>query len=196
MSNEQREWVGQREFARRVGVNLKAVQKAIESGRLKLHDVGERYPKLDYLEAKADWESSRSGGNNNRFGELEADQAFEEEGENERWGVRKTKAEALLTEEKIAKAKLERAELEGLLHRAEDVENVLADVFLKFRSRILALPSKLAAQIADLTGYSDTAQVQSLLSESCEEALSELAHYDPRQIADERKRRVRGKNPR
>ncbi|MEN6371896.1 MAG: hypothetical protein ABFD64_07765 [Armatimonadota bacterium] len=197
MSESEREWISQREFARRLGISLKAVQKAIENDRIKIYDVvGKKYKMLDFEEAKADYEASRSARNNNRYGELSGDDGSEEsvgQEDNEKWGIRKTRAEALLTEEKHAKAQLEREELEGVLHRADDVEAVLIAIFMSFRSRILAMPAKLAQRIASMTGSKNIADIQKLLKESCEEALSELARYDPRQITEERDRRRKKK---
>ncbi|MEN6370568.1 MAG: hypothetical protein ABFD64_01010 [Armatimonadota bacterium] len=189
-------YVSRREFARRMGISLTAVQKAIERGIIKVYDVGGPHTMIDFEEAKADYEASRSARNNNRYGELSGDDNGEDSAgqeDNEKWGIRKTRAEALLTEEKHAKAQLEREELEGVLHRADDVEAVIIAIFMSFRSRILAMPSKLAQRIASMTGSKNIADIQKLLDDSCKEALSELARYDPHQIAEERDRRRKKK---
>lgn len=190
-------YVSRREFARRMHISLTAVQKAIEGEKIKVHDVGGPHTMLDFEEAKADYETSRSARNNNRYGDLPGDDCSEDPKTSDtsdgKWGIRKVRAEALLTEEKFAKAQLEREELEGILHRAEDVEAVIVAIFMSFRSRIMAMPAKLARRIASMTGSSDIADVQKLLRESCEEALSELSRYDPRKIADEIEQRSKKK---
>lgn len=79
------------------------------------------------------------------------------------------------------KAKRERAELElavmkGELHRSEDVRTVMNDMIAAFRSRILAIPSKLAPQ---LVGKTELPVIQEMLSHETHAALTELSNYDP-----------------
>ncbi|MCZ8520140.1 MULTISPECIES: hypothetical protein [Paenibacillus] len=83
---------------------------------------------------------------------------------------------ALHERAKREKAELELAVKRGDLHRSEDVEFVMNDMVAAFRSRILALPSKLSPQ---LIGKMDLAVIQSLLTQEVHEALTELSDYDP-----------------
>lgn len=83
---------------------------------------------------------------------------------------------ALHEKAKREKAQLELAVMKGELHRSEDVEFVMNDMIAAFRSRILAIPSKLAPQLA---GKTDIPMIQQLLSLETNEALTELSNYDP-----------------
>jgi len=103
------------------------------------------------------------------------------------WIQRTNEFRAKLTEEQFRLAQLQRLELEGKLHRAEDVEAVIGGVIYAFRSRALGLPSKVAPVIA---GLSEPAAVEGVLSQEIEEMLSELARYDARAIEAERIRRM------
>jgi len=109
----------------------------------------------------------------------------EEKGPN--WIQRTNEFRAKLTEEQFRLAQLQRLELEGKLHRAEDVEAVIGGVIYAFRSRALGLPSKVAPVIA---GLSEPAAVEGVLSQEIEEMLSELARYDAGAIEAERVRRM------
>lgn len=91
---------------------------------------------------------------------------------------RKLAAEADLKEAKAAIEKTKLAELEGQMHRSEDVEAVITDLVLEIRSLITALPGRLAM---------DTARIQTAEEESIRirdevndilEALSNY-RYDP-----------------
>lgn len=79
------------------------------------------------------------------------------------------------------KAKREKAELQlqimrGEVHRSEDVERVMTDMLSRMRSKLLALPSKVAPFVI---GYDNIAKIQAILSKNVEEALQELSEYDP-----------------
>jgi phage terminase Nu1 subunit (DNA packaging protein) len=79
------------------------------------------------------------------------------------------------------KAKREKAELivsvmRGELHRAEDVKDVMNDMIAAFKSRMMALPTKLAPILA---GKSDIPAIQRLISREVHDALAELSEYNP-----------------
>jgi phage terminase Nu1 subunit (DNA packaging protein) len=65
--------------------------------------------------------------------------------------------------------------IKGQVHKAEDVEAVMTDMFTKFKSKMTALPSKLAKK---LEGKSRT-QIQEILKKEIDSALVELASYNP-----------------
>lgn len=65
--------------------------------------------------------------------------------------------------------------IKGQVHKAEDVEAVMTDMFAKFRSKMIALPSKLAKR---LEGKSRT-EIQRILKNEIDNALVELASYNP-----------------
>lgn len=87
-----------------------------------------------------------------------------------------------LDEEKAQHERLKRQVTEiklqlirGQVHKAEDVEAVMTDMFAKFKSKITALPSKLAKQ---LEGKPRT-EIQRILKADIDNALTELARYNP-----------------
>lgn len=68
--------------------------------------------------------------------------------------------------------------MKGELHRSEDVAHVMNDMIAAFRSRTLAIPTKLAAQ---LVGKKMPVILQ-MLGDAVYEALNELSLYDPQKF--------------
>jgi len=192
-----------RDFAKLVGVSHTAIAKAVDQGRLNTHPVPHRrYEMLLEEEALRDWEATRTAGHNNRFGELEGDSPpmglglFDgpagdpqdtDLGSPESWAQEKVKQEALLAREKRLRAELERQELEGKLHLAEDVEAVWSDILVRCRQRLLGIPAKAATVLARLT---EPGEIQRELQSHLNEALSELSEYSEYvpKIAEARKK--------
>ena len=98
----------------------------------------------------------------------------------------KLAAEAQLKKAKAEVAELELKELRGELHRAEDVEAVMADHVLLLRSMILAMPGRLAVDVCNAKTPAEAAEV---IKAECYTMLNQLAAYE--YDADEYKRRVR-----
>ena len=98
---------------------------------------------------------------------------------------RKLRAEAEIKESKAAIVKMEQDELEGKLHRAEDVEAITTDHVLFLRSMLMAMPGKLAV---DLGGTHTAAEQAERVKQEVYFVLDQLASYkyDP----DEYKKRV------
>lgn len=65
--------------------------------------------------------------------------------------------------------------IKGQVHKAEDVEAVMTNMFARFKSKMTALPSKLARK---LEGKSRT-EIQRILKIDIDNALGELANYNP-----------------
>lgn len=65
--------------------------------------------------------------------------------------------------------------IKGQVHKADDVEAVMTDMFEKFRSKMTALPTKLGKK---LEGKSRT-EIQRILKKEIDNALVELANYNP-----------------
>lgn len=61
------------------------------------------------------------------------------------------------------------------VHKSEDVERVISDMFEKFRSKMNALPAKLAKKLQG----KDKGAIQRTLKKEIDSALSELADYNP-----------------
>ncbi|WP_110933823.1 hypothetical protein [Paenibacillus bouchesdurhonensis] len=86
---------------------------------------------------------------------------------------------------KKEKAALELAEMQGELHRSQDVEAVMNDMLGAFRQRIRAIPMRLAPE---LMGQNQLNVIKGRISAALDEALAELADYDPDLFREERVR--------
>lgn len=81
---------------------------------------------------------------------------------------------------RLVKAKREKEELELEMQRrevlrAEDVEQVMTDMLLRFRSKLRSLPVKLSPTLATET---DQTEIFMILKKATDEALEELADFD------------------
>lgn len=97
----------------------------------------------------------------------------------------KLRAEVRLKKAKAKTAELELDELQGKMHRAEDVEAVMTAHVLQVRSMLMSLPGKLAVDLAALT---TPAEISSRIRQDINYILEHLseADYD----ADEFRRQV------
>lgn len=91
----------------------------------------------------------------------------EESLEYEKWLHEKAKRE---------KAEIELAHLKNEMHRSEDVEKVLNHMVMAFRSKMLALPTKLANI---LVNKNDPKLIEAIIERDVHEALIEISEYDP-----------------
>lgn len=92
-------------------------------------------------------------------------------------------AQAMYWEEKALheKAKREMAEiklakLKGQMHDAADIELVMTNMLVTFRTRILAIPDKLAPKVL---GVKNLSEISDAINTELLEALTELSEYDP-----------------
>ncbi len=67
------------------------------------------------------------------------------------------------------------AMIEGKSHKSEDVERVVTDMLEKFKSKIEALPSKLARKLEN----KNRTEIQRILMKEVMNALTELSAYNP-----------------
>lgn len=65
--------------------------------------------------------------------------------------------------------------IKGQVHKAEDVEAVMTNMFVRFKSKMTALPSKLARKLEGKT----RTEIQGILKTDIDNALVELASYSP-----------------
>lgn len=65
--------------------------------------------------------------------------------------------------------------IKGQVHKSEDVEAVMTDMFARFKSKVTALPSKLAKRLEGKT----RTEIQRILKNDIDNALAELANYNP-----------------
>ncbi len=175
------ELMSQRAFARLVGVSVQSINRAIKTGRLTTTvDRQLRMP-----EALAEWrECHASSAEPEQSDDLASIGA-----EDANWGQERTRQETLLAQERRLKLELERLELQGSLHHAADVEAVWADILVRFRTRILAVPSQAAPIIAGLKKNRSMAEIQAAIEVQVREALTELSQYDSVKIKAAQKRR-------
>ena len=87
---------------------------------------------------------------------------------------RKIKAEAEIKEAKAAMLALERDELQGLMHRSEDVEAMTTDLVFTIRGMLLALPGRLAIDLASITA---PPEISERIRQEVYVILHELANY-------------------
>lgn len=99
---------------------------------------------------------------------------------------RRLEAEADLKRSKADMAALQLKELEGKMHRSEDVEAVMTDLVFTIRSSLIALPGRLAV---DVITAQTAAEASVIIRGEVYKILEELAgyKYDPEEYA----RRVR-----
>lgn len=83
------------------------------------------------------------------------------------------KAEHERLKKQITEIKLQL--IRGQVHKSEDVERVMTDMFARFKSKITAIPAKLARK---LEGKKRT-EIQAILKKEMDNALRELAAYKP-----------------
>lgn len=64
---------------------------------------------------------------------------------------------------------------EGDLHSSADIEAAMVSMLITFKSRLMAIPSKLSPILSKKT---DKAEIHRILKDSVDEALNELADFD------------------
>lgn len=163
-------------IARLFGKTVRRIQQLTQDGILPTEQTpdGRRYDLLPtitryikYLEARAEKQQPQS-----MTQKLEA----------------KLDAEIKYKKAKADKAKLELDELKGKMHRASDIETLTNELVFSVRSMLLALPGRIAI---DLAAINNPTEVSQYMARHVEALLDELAQheYDPdvyRQLARER----------
>lgn len=99
-------------------------------------------------------------------------------GQEEGQGASLDKEKARLAKHQADRAELEVGRMRGELIPAELVEKVWSEMVMAFRAKMLNLPTKCASVVA---GISETLDVEAELKRSIDEALTELAAYEPSQ---------------
>ena len=87
----------------------------------------------------------------------------------------KLRADADLKQYKAKIAELQYNELEGTMHRSEDVEAMTNDLVYTVRSSIMALPGRLAM---DVMQAGSAAEASEIIRAECYKILQELADYE------------------
>ena len=84
------------------------------------------------------------------------------------------RAEADLKQSKARIAEMQLNELEGKMHRSEDVEAVTNDLVYTIRSMVMALPGRLAM---DVTQATNANEASAIIRSECHKVLEELTNY-------------------
>ncbi len=111
-----------------------------------------------------------------------SDKANGRDQKNRKTEEEKLAAEADLKRVKADMAELQLKELRGQMHRSEDVEAITTDLVYTIRSMIIALPGRLAVDVAAV----DTApEASEIIRRECYQVLEELSNYkyDPEEYA-------------
>ena len=83
---------------------------------------------------------------------------------------------------KREKAEIELAHIKKEMHSSGEVEEVMNNMVMNFRQRILSIPSKCALQLMNRT---DPKYIESILEQNVNEALKELSEYDPSMFVED-----------
>jgi hypothetical protein len=151
-----------------LGITQQAVRDLARKGIIRKYttQAGDRYNLPESIKAYIQYLRERASGNE--------------------YDIEIKKAEADLKRSKASREAYALAEIEGKMHRSEDVEAMTTDLVYTIRSMIMALPGRLAVDMANIK----TAPEASIrIEQECHEILRELAayKYDPEKY----KQRVR-----
>lgn len=83
---------------------------------------------------------------------------------------------------KREKAEIELAHIKKEMHSSGEVEEVMNNMVMNFRQRVLSIPSKCALM---LVNRSDPKYIETVLEQNVNEALKELSDYDPTMFIEE-----------
>ncbi|MDD3110441.1 MAG: hypothetical protein PHH32_07315 [Eubacteriales bacterium] len=103
--------------------------------------------------------------------------------ETERLDADKAKAETQIKQARAIVAVMEANELKGKMHRSEDVQAITEDLVYTIRSLLIALPGRLAVDVAEAE---DAAETATIIRNEVHKLMDELANYryDPRRYEE------------
>ena len=103
--------------------------------------------------------------------------------------TQKLAAEVRIKEAKAKYAELELQELQGQMHRSEDVEAMTADLIYTIRGSLLALPGRLAV---DVTAVRTPAEAAEVIRKEIALLMQELSQYqyDPKKYEERVRKRL------
>lgn len=122
-------------IAKIFGVSTRRVEQLKTEGVIKGQGKPTKYDLLPTIQAYIRYLSDKANGREKKETTAELEES-------------KLRAEVTIKESKAEAAKLELKELQGKMHRAEDVETIMTDHVLFLRSMLMALPGKLAVELA------------------------------------------------
>jgi phage terminase Nu1 subunit (DNA packaging protein) len=158
--------VSTEELAQFVGVDPRRIQQLTQEGVIKKEPGNKKTAKYDfvrnvhsllqYYRQKSD--SRRSGDSEEMAGE---------------------KLKQISAKRKLEELKL--AQLEGDLHKAEDIERIIGAVLTRLRINLLAIPMGLAAILRDMD---DTREIAEKLDGRIRRAMNEIADMDLKKLVE------------
>ena len=159
-------------IAKIFGVSTRRVEQLKTEGVIKGQGKPTKYDLLPTIQAYIKYLSDKANGREKKETMANLEEA-------------KLSAEVEIKKSKAEAARLELKELQGKMHRAEDVEAIFTDHVLFLRSMLLAMPGKLAV---DLSGEHTAAEQAETVKREVYYILNNLAdyRYDP----EEYKKRV------
>lgn len=151
--------VNQKELAQCLGITSRRVRGLKEEGLFQPQQNGRGYQLeiciQEYLDYKINAELGRSA------------------------SISKEKVQAEHEEVKKQISLLKLRKLRRELHEASDVECYLSDMLIRFKNRLLSLPSKIAMEVS---GEKDINQMIGIIRKDLMDALEELSEYNPEEI--------------
>lgn len=157
--------VSQKELACVLGITGRYIRQLVEDGQLdKVRD-----GRFNLCDAVQRYISIKSKADNS-----------EEAAKMER---AKSKAEVQLKASKAMMAKMQVDELNGTLHRAEDVAAMTEDLIYEIRGALIALPGRLAIDVA---AAGTAAEASEVIRKEVHKIMRELSnyHYDPKKYEE------------
>jgi phage terminase Nu1 subunit (DNA packaging protein) len=103
--------------------------------------------------------------------------------EAERLDADKAKAETQIKQARAVIAIMEANELKGKMHRSEDVQAITEDLVYAIRSLLIALPGRLAVDVAEAE---DAAETATIIRNEVHKLMEELSNYryDPKRYEE------------
>ena len=155
------------------------VGELTKNGILRKHDteVGPRYNVVEATRAYVKYLREKAAGRGDKD-----DDVVEKE-------TQKLAAEVRIKEAKAKYAELELQELQGQMHRSEDVEAMTADLIYTIRGSLLALPGRLAV---DVTTVRTPAEAAEVIRKEIALLMQELSQYqyDPKKYEERVRKRL------
>lgn len=148
-------------IAKIFGVSTRRVEQLKTEGVIKGHGKPTKYDLLPTIQAYIRYLSDKANGREKKETTAELEEA-------------KLRAEVDIKEAKAKAAQMELKELQGKMHRAEDVEAIMTDHVLFLRSMLMAMPGKLAV---DLSGTHTAPEQAERVKKEIYYILNQLADY-------------------
>lgn len=154
------------ELATVLGVTPRRVRQLVEDRVIEKGDDG--FNLCNAVQLFVEYKSSKDGEGDPEFEKLERD---------------RKKAETSMKVSKALIESLKAKELQGAMHRSEDVAIVTADLIYSVRSALLALPGRMAVELANIN---DPAEASAYMQQEVYKVLEDIAayQYDPKKYEE------------